>query len=738
MPYALAMRTLTITALIISSLTAHTQGEHELEATLREGVSRYGLPGASCVIQGPRGRIERATVHHPSNAIFDCASLTKVVCTTTAVMQLVESGRLNLDDKAADHLRGFGTNGKEEITIEQLLRHRGGLLPDNALRDYLNGAAEARRRIYALDLRAPPGSRTIYTDVGFIVLGWIVEELTGAPLDAYARDRIFEPCGMTDTRFVRTDAAPELPWRDRCVPTEPARAGEAPLKGIVHDPRARALGGVAGHAGMFSTAEDLRRFLRMLADGGMSETGERVLKRETVAAMTRLPGSRDTRGLGWRVGSAGVIWHTGFTGTAVWLGPSGRSAVLLASRLAGEAGAEGGPLRDEIAVAAGCSPDGVLTGVDVVERRGWPRNLRGLKVGLITNHTGRTREGRSTIDILNESRRVHLKTLFSPEHGIRGVLDSKVEDEVDEKTGLKVHSLYGESRRPSAAALRGLDALVFDIQDIGTRFYTYVSTMVNCMEEAANQGTRFIVLDRPNPIAGVLVEGPIADADALDFVGRLPIPIRHGMTVGELAGLARSELGLRLDLQVIRCEGWSRERHLDTCGLPWINPSPNMRSLDEALLYPGIGVLETTNLSVGRGTATPFEHVGAPWMDGEAVARALQGARIPGVEIAPTWFTPDASKFKDQRCSGVRFTITDRETLRPVRLGLTLASVLVHHHGEAWDTRKLPRLLKHHETLDGVLARRPFAILERRWQPDLRRFLEQRDAHLLYKRTRGP
>ncbi|MEE2711256.1 MAG: exo-beta-N-acetylmuramidase NamZ domain-containing protein [Planctomycetota bacterium] len=717
-----------LAGILITTTTLLAQGieQRSFASIIAKGCEGASLSGAVCVIDRGGVSTQRAAISHAADAVFDCASLTKVVATTTCVMKLVEEGRLALDDKAADHLPGFGANGKESITIEQLLRHRSGLLPDNALADYLQGPREARRKIYALGLRAPPDTRTIYTDVGFITLGWIVERITNKPLDVYAKEVVFDPCGMKDTRFVRADAPVDPSWASRCIPTEAAAKGGSPLQGVVHDPRARALGGIAGHAGMFSTAEDLRRFGRMIAAGGVTEEGRRVLATETVARMTRRSSEPGYRGLGWRLGSAGVTWHTGFTGTAIWISPGDAVTVLLTSRLYPDGKGTVGGLRNLVTTLVGCAPDGVLPGVDVIAMRGWPRDLRGLKVGLITNHTGRTRDGRSTIDVLNGSERVTLAALFSPEHGIRGALDSKVDDAVDKETGLKVHSLYGSTRRPSAASLAGVDALVFDIQDIGTRFYTYVSTMVNAMEEAARHDLLFIVLDRPNPISGRGAAGPIADEDALDFVGRLRIPIRHGLTVGELAHLARADLGLSLRLRVIRCEGWVRDRHLDECPLPWVNPSPNMRSLDEALLYPGIGILETTNLSVGRGTATPFEHVGAPWMNGEAVARALRAAGIPGVDITATAFTPTASKFKGQPCSGVRFTITDRIALPPVRLGLTLASILVHHHGDAWDTGRLNRLLKNQRTRDGLLARRSYATVESAWQADLAAFRARR------------
>ncbi|MDH5619044.1 MAG: DUF1343 domain-containing protein, partial [Gammaproteobacteria bacterium] len=316
----------------------------------------------------------------------------------------------------------------------------------------------------------------------------------------------------------------------------------------------------------------------------------------------------------------------------------------------------------------------VLNGVDVLERDGF-RQLAGQRVGLITNHTGRTRDGRSTIQLLHNAPGVDLVRIFSPEHGIAGKLDIPVvADSSEAATGIPIISLYGESRRPSAAALAGVDTLVFDIQDIGTRFYTYISTMGNAMAAAAEHDVRFVVLDRPNPINGNSVAGPVLDDGLQSFVGFHTLPIRHGMTTGELAMMFRAELGLDLDLEIVPVEGWHRHEYFDDTGLPWVNPSPNMRSLRAAILYPGIGLLETTNISVGRGTATPFELIGAPWLDAEALAIALHELALPGIAFTPVRFTPDASTFADEACQGVRFTIIDREALEPVRTGLGIAT----------------------------------------------------------------
>src|SRR5581483_2880797 len=291
----------------------------------------------------------------------------------------------------------------------------------------------------------------------------------------------------------------------------------------------------------------------------------------------------------------------------------------------------------------------VSTGIDVLQRGGFVP-LRGRRVGLITNHTGLNREGHATADLLHAAPNLQLAALFGPEHGIRGALDEHVPDMKDEATGLPVYSLYGARNRPTAEQLAGLDTLVFDIQDIGTRFYTYISTLGLTLEEAAKHGLRYVVLDRPNPLGGLEVEGPLADADQLSFTAYHRLPIRHGMTVGELARLFNAEKKLGADLQVILVEGWRRADFWDATNLTWVNPSPNMRSLTEALLYPGIGLLETTNISVGRGTDTPFEIFGAPWLDGRRLAAALNAREAPGVRFVPVRFTPKSSVYAGQAC----------------------------------------------------------------------------------------
>ena len=374
----------------------------------------------------------------------------------------------------------------------------------------------------------------------------------------------------------------------------------------------------------------------------------------------------------------------------------------------------------------------VLTGIEVLERDGF-RQLAGRDIGLITNQTGVNRMGAGDIQLLNEANGINLVAIFNPEHGLFGKLDvSLIEDSRDPATGIKVYSLYGKSRRPTAEMLTGLDTLVFDIQDIGTRFYTYISTMGHAMQAAAENGVRFVVLDRPNPINGITVSGPVLDEGRESFTAFHRLPIRHGMTTGELARMFKAELKLDLELEIIPLEGWRRTDYFDNTGLPWVNPSPNMRSLTEAILYPGIGLLETTNLSVGRGTDTPFELFGAPWIDGDLLAQALNRLELPGVLFTPIEFTPDSSKFKDELCRGVSIRIIDREVLEPIRTGLEIALQLRLLYPRDWEIDSYDRLLASASVLDALKHGQSFREILAIYKPSLQEFKQRRLQYLIY------
>lgn len=734
-----------------------------------------------------------AKVPMTTDTVFDLASLTKPIATATSVMKLLASGQIHLDEPVAKYIPEFGQNGKSAVTIRQLLTHQGGLTPDNALRDYQDGTDKAWQRIWALPLIAPAGGRFIYTDVGYMVLGELVHRVSGVPLAAFCQQNIFAPLGMTETGFLPSESL-----RQRSAATE-QREGRW-MCGEVHDPRAYLLGGVAGHAGLFSTAEDLAIYGQMVIQNGQY-AGTQILPADVVAQMTtphRV--SSGMRGLGWdmRTGyssnrgdrlSPRAVGHGGFTGTGIWIDPELRlTVVFLSNRLHPDGKGSVNPLIGRIvntaadaidaapavteqpsnkaeadlpadlptdspahspvrapdAASPAASPqtdrgaDGAaiehgqtLTGIDVLVRGGF-HELRGRRVGLITNQTGVDGTGVSTVDRLLKADGVELRALFSPEHGLEGKLDVQVADANDARTGLPVYSLYGANREPTAASLEGLDTLVFDIQDIGARFYTYISTMGNALRVAARHRLRFVVLDRPNPINGTDVAGPVLDPGSESFVGFHTLPVRHGMTVGELAAMFNDELRLGADLQVVPLESWRRQDYFDRTGLLWINPSPNMRSLAQAVLYPGIGLLETTNVSVGRGTDTPFEVIGAPWLDGIELARTLNASDLAGVRFIPIRFTPTASKFAGQACGGVNISVVDRASFRPVRTGLEIARQLRQLYPDDWEAKRFNGLLSHRRTLEAVLAGESVDAMESAWTPDLSAFLERRSRFLRY------
>ncbi|HLN93751.1 MAG TPA: exo-beta-N-acetylmuramidase NamZ domain-containing protein, partial [Thermoanaerobaculia bacterium] len=550
----------------------------------------------------------------------------------------------------------------------------------------------------------------------------------------------------------------------RIAPTE--RREDHWLRGEVHDPRAFVVGGVAGHAGLFSTADDLSRWCRMILGGGRLGS-TRVLSPLGVEAMTRprFFGDGDLRALAFDVATAysrnrgdlfppGSFGHTGFTGTSLWIDPSsGVFVVFLSNRLHPDGKGDVNRLRGLVAtiVASALTEDTrkparrlaerapihreVLAGVDVLEAEGF-RAIAGKRVGLVTNATGRARDGRSTVEVLVSEKAkkagVKLVALFSPEHGIRSDADAPVADQVDPTTGLTIHSLYGERRRPAPEELEGLDALLLDVQDVGTRFYTYITTGGYLLPEVARARIPLVVLDRPDPISGEAIEGPVTDPDRLSFTAYHTIPVRYGMTPGELLTMVNDEQKAGARVEVVKLSGWSRDLWFDETGLEWVNPSPNMRSLTEATLYPGIGLLETTNLSIGRGTDTPFEVIGAPWLDGRRLAAVVSARKIPGVTFTPIHFTPASSTFGGERCGGVRLTVTDRDALRPVALGIEIAVALRDLSPVDWQRAKLISLLANRDTFERVERGETADAIERSWEKGLEKFRRRRARFLRY------
>ncbi len=759
-----------------------------IEPLVREAIAEKKLPGAVVLVgRGDRILYQKAIGNRaivPAvepmtlDTIFDLASLTKVVATTTSVMMLVEQGHIRLSDRVATFIPGFERYGKEGITIRHLLTHVSGLRPDVDLGELWTGYDTAIALASDEVPTSRPGERFVYSDINFFLLGEVVRRVSGMPLDQFARERLFEPLGMKDTMFT-----PPVSLVARIAPTEsctpygwPCQGPDmAMLRGIVHDPTARRMGGVAGHAGLFATAADLAVFCRALLHGGLYQ-GVRVLSPLAVDKMTTpatLGLEHTTRGLGWDVDSSfssnrgellplGSYGHTGFTGTSIWIDPTTEMFVIfLSNRVHPDGKGDVTPLRARVATVAAAaitslpasarqklltgrdfgasgtlltrSSPAVSSGIDVLRADGFAA-LRGRRVGLLTNHTGRSRDGSTTIDLIYSAKDVKLVALFSPEHGIRGVLDSNVPSTKDEKTGLTIHSLYGESRRPSAAMLDGLDTIVIDLQDIGARFYTYMTTMAYVMEEATKRQIGVVVLDRPNPINGFQIEGPSLDKGQLSFTGYFPaMPVRHGMTLGELARLFNAENKIGATLTVVEAKNWVRDAWFDDTGLPWINPSPNMRNLIQATLYPGIGAIEGTNLSVGRGTDTPFEQIGAPWIDGVALADALNARRLPGIRFYPVRFTPTSSKYAGEECQGVFMIVTDRLALRPVRVGVEIAAMLHKLNGTRFELEAAERLFGSREGIARIRAGDDPASIAASWTDAEAGWRRLRSQYLLYR-----
>ncbi len=580
---------------------------------------------------------------------------------------------------------------------------------------------------------------------------------------------------MTRTRFL-----PPAAWRPKIAPTEYDDQNKM-LRGVVHDPTSRRMGGVAGHAGVFSTADDLSRFAQALLNGSP------VLAKEIVEKMStpqQPPTASVLRGFGWDIDSpfstnrgellpVGSYGHTGFTGTSLWIDPTTRTFIILLTNSVHPRGKGSAvALRTKVATAVAAAipltasekdelrwttitgyneaqtaarrvaarNGSVQTGIDVLEAHNFepirlPTGKK--KIGLLTNQTGIDMQGRRTIDVLAQAPGISLDAIFSPEHGVTGELDTThVGDSRDAATGVPVYSVYGTTdaaRRPSQDVLKNLDAVVVDIQDVGVRYYTYESSLGYFLEAAAKAGIELIVLDRPNPVTGSFVQGAIPDAGTESFVNYFPLPLRHGMTMGELAKMFNAERNINARLTVIPMEGWLRGDWYDSTGLPWINPSPNMRSLTEATLYTGVGVIEYNNVSVGRGTDTPFELLGAPWIKATELAQYLNAREISGVRFVPVSFTPSSSEYAGQKCQGVNIVLVDRNGFDGPELGVELASALHKLYPEQFKMERMIELLPNRATYDAVAAGEDPRRIADDWREPLEKFNKLREKYLIYK-----
>ena len=758
----------------------------QVDAIVRDAIAQHQVPGAVVLI-GHHGRViyrkafgwrsleprrERMTV----NTIFDLASLTKVVATTPCVMHLVEEGKVRLNDPVVRYLPEFGANGKQDITVRQLMVHYSGLAPDLDLTQPWHGKETAYQMAFQEKPENPPGARFVYSDINYITLGALVERVTGMPLNEYAEQTVFKPLKMAHTQFL-----PPRAWIPRIAPTQ-YDEHNVMLRGVVHDPTARRMGGVAGHAGLFSTADDLAKYCQALLDGKLLSP----LTIEKMSTPQQPPNATDVRGLGWDIDTpfssnrgellpVGSFGHTGFTGTSVWIDPITRTyIIILANGVHPRGQGTAVPLRSKVATAVAVSlhltvsekeqlrlarltgyneaaaaarnvqvRDGeAKSGIDVLEAGNFPLDVFQSKgtqkrIGLLTNQTGVDAQGKRTIDVLAHAPGVSLVAIFSPEHGVTGSLDTtEIGNTVDAATKIPVYSVYGATdaqRRPSLDVLKSLNAVFIDLQNAGARYYTFETTMGYFLEAAAKAGTEVVVLDRPNPITGSIVQGPVSDPGTASFVNYFPEPVRHGMTMGELAQMFNSELHINAKLTVVPMQGWMRGDWYDSTSLTWVNPSPNLRSLTEATLYPGVGLIEGTNVSVGRGTDTPFELLGAPWINAHDLAVYLNAREIQGVRFVPVDFTPSSSVYAHQLCHGVNVVLLERSVLDAPELGVELASALHKLYGAQYDMHRLPQLLNNKAVFDAITAGQDPRRIAQDWQKQLDDFQQMRQKYLIYK-----
>ncbi len=783
-----------------------------VDTIVNQAIANHKIPGA-VVIVGHDGHVvyrraygERSLVPDREtmtvNTIFDMASLTKVLATAPSVMQLYQEGKIDVDAPVAKYLPEFAANGKGDITVRDLLTHYSGLPPDLPLDPPWHGKQAAYNLAFAIAPLRPPGVRFQYSDINFIVLGALVEKISGMSLDQYVLTHVMQPMGLKDSRFL-----PPKSWIPRIAPTQWEHGaaasgnpdshtfpGDVMLRGVVHDPTSRRMGGVAGHAGLFMDADDLSVYAQNLLNRLYGKPSSFPLSRRVLEKMVA-PEQPVTgvalRGFGWDIDSpfssnrgtlfpVGGFGHTGFTGTSIWFDPTSDSYLIILTNAVHPNGptnilAMRSHIADATAVALGIHADGgvlaahitgyneslsgmrhwvarngnVQTGIDVLESDHFAelaalaqKHGGHLRLGLLTNQTGVDSHGHRTIDVLDHDAAsavpgVKLTTLFSPEHGISGSYDHPgIPNSTDAATGLPIVSLYGATaaqRHPSLDLMRQLDAVVIDLQDAGVRYYTYDAVLQYFLEAAAKTGTDIVVLDRPDPINGAFVQGPVSDVDAESYVDPMPIPVRHGMTLGELARYDNQQLHLNAPLTVVAMKGWQRGDWFDSTSLAWINPSPNLRDLEEATLYPALGLIETTNISVGRGTDTPFELIGAPWIDGPALAAYLNHRDIPGVRFYAADFTPEKPyPYGAQPCSGVRILVTQRNVLNAPELGVEIAAALHRFYSDQFQLQKMNVLLGNKKVLSELTAGDDPEYIAEHWRPALETFMAQRQAALLY------
>ena len=765
-----------------------------LDAILQSAIARQLTPGAVCIV-GHNGAViyRRAYGFRAVNPIlepmtvdtvFDMASLTKVMATTGSIMRMVQLGQIKLNDPVAKYIPDFAQNGKEDVTIRQLLTHYSGLRADLDLRPQWTGLEEGYRRANAEKLINPPGSTFLYSDINFIVLGELVQKVSGVPLDQYAEAFIFGPLGMKTTQFL-----PPMSLLARTAPTlVNEKTGEV-LRAVVHDPTARAMGGVAGHAGLFSTADDTAKFAQTMLNGGSPVWSKAIVEKMTTPQQP--PNLTVVRGLGWDIDSpfssnrgdllpVGSFGHTGFTGTSLWIDPTTNSYIVLLTNAVHLKDGTVIALRTEVATAVAsilnlsvpqeqkyrlsritgynevaaasrrivARNGAVLLGIDQLEADNFePLRQLGVakpRIGLLTNQATVDSLGHRTIDVLAHASGLHLSVIFAPDGGSSSEGGSakdgpgkdgpgKEGPTKDGPTGTPIYSVAGDNeatRRPPAEALRNLDVVVVDFQDTGARLSPLTATLSYFLEAAAQAGKPVIVLDRPNPLNGAYVQGPVSDAGG--GANSQPMPPRHGLTVAELAKLLNPERNLNAKLTVVPMKGWLRGDWFDSTGLLWANPATDLRNLEQMLLYPGVALLGATNISVGKGTDSPYQLVGAPWVHAADFAAYLNARKVEGVRFVPEQFTPVSGSYARQQCGGVNILVIDRETVDTAELGIELAAALHKLYPQQFEMGHLSDRLANQAAFQALQSGEDPRRIADDWRDGLDQFMQVRAKYLLY------
>ncbi len=746
-----------------------------LDLILQNAVARQQIPGVVCIV-GHNGAViyrkaygfravnpilEPMTV----DTVFDMASLTKVMATTGSIMRLVQLGQIKLNDPVAKYIPDFAQNGKEEVTIRQLLTHYSGLRADLDLRPTWSGMEEGYRRANSEKLINPPGSTFLYSDISFIVLGELVQKVSGVTLNQYAETFIFGPLGMNTTRFL-----PPLAWLARTAPTQVNEKTGEVLRAVVHDPTARAMGGVAGHAGLFSTADDTAKFAQAMLNGGSPVWSKEIVEKMTTPQQP--PNLTVVRGLGWDIDSpfssnrgdllpVGSYGHTGFTGTSLWIDPTTNSYIILLTNAVHLKENTVIALRTEVATAVASLLNlsvpqeqkyrlARITGYNeaaaasrrIIARNG--KTLLGIdelesgefealrqfgtskpRIGLLTNRAAVDSLGHRTIDVLAHGSGLHLSGIFT----VDGRATADTGAGKDGATGVPVYSLDGDSSRPSPDALRGFDVIVVDAQDSGARLSPLTTMLGAFLDAAAKAGKPVVVLDRPNPLNGAYVQGPLADAG---HSNSLLLPPRHGLTVAELAKLLNAVRNINAKLTVVPMKGWMRGDWFDSTGLTWVSPVPEIHGLQQMLLYPGVAMLEGTDISVGKGTPSAYEMVGAPWIHAVDLADYLNQREIEGVRFVPLQFTPASGKHAHQQCGGVSILVIDRETVDTAELGMELIAALHKLYPKEFDIAHVADMLANQAAFQGLQNGEDPRRIADDWRDGVDQYMQGRTKYLLY------